>query len=229
MRTKNNVLVFDTETVGTFGKPLIHDWAWSIKDKLFNNLVSRRYLVAEFHEDQTWVLRASEFYRTKHELYKEAIATEEVEVKTWNEIVKIFLDDLKTYGVKCLSAYNIAFDYKALKYTDRFFNRGSDKLMKAVDKRSLLCIWNLACDTILCDHPYHEFCEMKNFISDSGNYFTNAQSCYAYLTNNAEYEEEHTALADVEIEAEILKYILTNCKGNVEYGLAYNCWRKAQK
>ena len=49
---------------------------------------------------------------------------------------------------------------------------------------------------------------MKNFISEKGNYLTNAESCYAYLTQNEDFEEEHTALADVEIEIEIRFHII---------------------
>jgi hypothetical protein len=123
----------------------------------------------------------------------------------------------------------LAFDYKAINYTNQFFNNGDEKLMKLIDKKTLLCIWNLACDTILDTEDYKEYATMKNFISEKGNYLTNAESCYAYLTQNEDFQEEHTALADVEIEVEILKYIVENCKSKVKYGLAYGCWKKVQK
>lgn len=229
MRTQNNVLVMDTETVGTFGRPIVHDWAWQIVDKDFNVLSARRYLVKEFHGEQQWILNASDFYRSKHSLYKEAIKAEMVEVKNWKEIVKIFLSDCKSYNVKVLSAYNLAFDYKAIKYTNMFFDGEDGKLMKVIDGKSLLCLWNLACDTILDTDDYREYATMKNFISEKGNYMTNAEKCYAYLTGAENFEEEHTALADVEIETEILKHIVQHCKGKVQYGLAYSCWQKVQK
>ena len=65
MKTQNNVMVLDTETVGSFGRPLIHDIGWKIVDKEFNTLQEVRYLVKEFHEEQQWVLNASDFYRTR--------------------------------------------------------------------------------------------------------------------------------------------------------------------
>lgn len=229
MKTQNNVMVLDTETVGSFGRPLIHDIGWKIVDKEFNTLQEVRYLVKEFHEEQQWVLNASDFYRTKHSLYKKAITDKEVELKPWKEIEKEMLSALRTYKVKVLSAYNLAFDYKALKYTNHFFNAENKKFMTVIDKKTFLCIWNLACDTILDTDDYRQYATMKNFISEKGNYLTNAESCYAYLIGNEDFEEEHTALADVQIEVEILKYIVTKCKGKVKYGLAYSCWQRVQK
>lgn len=38
---------------------------------------------------------------------------------------------------------------------------------------------------------------------------TNAETVYKYLTKNADFEEEHTGLADVRIELEILCKCLT--------------------
>lgn len=229
MKTRNNVLVMDTETIGTFGKPIVHDWGWKVVDRDFNGLTEKRFLVKEFHIEQPWMLKTSDFYGSKADLYKKAIEENSVEIRPWKAIVAEFLADIKNYKVNCISAYNLAFDYKALKYTDQFFNYGNTKLIDTLDKKYLLCIWNLACETVLADAKYHEYAKMKDFISEAGNYFTSAEKCYAYLIDCAEYTEEHTALEDVKIEVEILEYILKNCKGKVQYGLFYSCWQKAQK
>lgn len=229
MRTQNNVLVMDTETVGTFGKPIVHDWGWQIVDKDFHVLTARRYLVEELHLHQQWILKASDFYNSKHSLYVKAIEEKSVKLASWRTIVKQFLTDIRNYNVKVISAYNLAFDYKAIKYTNLFFDSENEKLMKVVDSKSLLCLWNLACDTILNTEDYKDYATMKNFISEKGNYLTSAEACYSYLINDEHFEEEHTALEDVKIETEILKHIVTNCKGKVQYGLAYSCWQKVQK
>lgn len=229
IRTQNNILIIDTETVGTFGSPIIHDIGYKIINKDFDTLVEKRYLVKELHEVNQFMLWTSDFYKTKQPLYDEAKEHNLVDVLSWKEIVKIFLDDMRFYKVKVISAYNMAFDYKALNATNSFFNLGDTKLMDAIDKKSLLCIYNLACDTILDTDDYRAYATMKNFISDKGNFLTNAECCYRYLINDETFEEEHTALADVEIEKQILEYIIKNCKHKVQYGLAYNCWRKVQR
>jgi ribosomal protein S18 len=219
----------DTETVGTFGKPIVHDWGWQIVDKDFHVLTARRYLVEELHLHQQWILKASDFYNSKHSLYVNAIEEKSVKLASWRTIVKQFLTDIRNYNVKVISAYNLAFDYKAINYTNLFFDSENEKLMKVVDSKSLLCLWNLACDTILNTEDYKDYATMKNFISEKGNYLTSAEACYSYLINDEHFEEEHTALEDVKIETEILKHIVTNCKGKVQYGLAYSCWQKVQK
>lgn len=227
MRTRNNVLVLDTETVGTFGKPLVHDIGWHIIDRNFEVLNVEHFLVEEFHNEQEWVLKASDFYRTKAEQYKEMRKT--VQMLPWKEIMDIMLQVMRIYNVKTIAAYNLAFDYKALNYTTHFFDAKNEKFMKTIDKKSKLCIWNLACDTILDTEDYRNYATMKDFISEKGNYLTNAEACYSYLIGDEDFKEDHTALADVEIEVEILKHIIENCVGKIEYGLAYSCWRKVQK
>lgn len=229
MRTQNNIVVIDTETVGTFGSPIIHDFGYEIKTKDFKSLVARRFLVAELHQVNPFMLNASDFYQSKKHLYDKVKADATIEIKSWKEIISIFLADLRTYGVKVISAYNIAFDYRAINATNQFFNNGDTKVMEKIDSKSLLCIYNLACETILDTDDYRKYATMKDFISDKGNYLSNAEACYAYLTDNADFEEEHTALADVRIEWQILEYIITNCSHKVKYGMFYNCWQKIQK
>lgn len=229
MRTQNNILIIDTETVGTFGSPIIHDIGYKIIDKDFNTLAERRHLIKELHEVNPCMLYTSDFYQSKKHLYDEAKATKSVDIIPWKMAVKELMDDMRVYKVKVLSAYNMAFDYKALNATNNFFNFGDTKLMDTIDKKALLCIYNLACETILDTDDYREYATMKAFISDKGNYLTNAECCYRYLIDDPLFEEEHTALADVEIEKQILEYIIKNCSHKVQYGLWYNCWRKVQK
>lgn len=230
MRTRNNVMVLDTETVGTFKSPLVHDIGFTIIDKDFNLLRKERYLVAELHKEGTWILNTSDFYNEYKKDYYKARKIEKV--MYWSDIVDEMVKIIKEYKVTTISAYNLQFDYKAIKYTEQMFNRGSQKLAKILDQKNknLLCIYNLACETILQSPQYHQFAEENGYISASGNIQTNAEACYRYITNNTTYTEKHTALSDAEDETEILHYIVTNVKSNKspQYGLCYNCWRKAQ-
>ena len=124
MRTQNNILIIDTETVGTFGSPIIHDIGYKIIDKDFNTLVERRHLIKELHEVSPFMLYTSDFYQSKKHLYEEAKATKSVDIIPWKMAVKELMDDMRVYKVKVLSAYNMAFDYKALNATNNFFNFG---------------------------------------------------------------------------------------------------------
>jgi len=230
MKTRNNIMVLDTETIGTFGTPLIHDIGFTIVDKNFNLLHKDRFLVAELHKDGQWMLKTSDFYNEYAKEYGHARKVEKIAY--WKEIAETIVKLCREYKVTTISAYNLQFDYKAIKYTEQMFNREKQGLAKMLDQKSksLLCIYNLACETILQSPQFHQFAEENGFISPAGNYQTSAEVCYRYITKNTAYIEKHTALSDAEDETEILHYIIRNVKGNknMQYGLHYNCWRKAQ-
>lgn len=229
MRTKNNVMILDTETVGTFGKPLIHDFGYVIVDKNFNILKKERFLVKELHGIGQWILKTSDFF---NEYAKDYLHAREVEkILPWAEIAKSVAKTIKEFKVTTISAYNLQFDYKAIKYTEDMFNSRRD-LAKVLDHKTkaLLCIFNLACETILDTDEYRSFCDDHGYISEKENYRTGAEFAYRFIKQDTGYIEKHTALADAEDETEILKYICQNVKGKkLEYGLYYNCWRKVQK
>ena len=230
MRTRNNIMVFDTETIGTFGAPLIHDIGFTIIDKNFNILYKDRYLVAELHKDAKWMLATSDFYNQYSKEYSRARKTEKIAY--WKEISDTIVKLIHEYKVTTISAYNLQFDYKAVGYTEQLFNREKQGFIRLLNQKSknLLCIYNLACETILQSSQYHQFAEENGYISEVGNIQTNAEACYRYITKNTAYIEKHTALSDAEDETQILRYIAKNVKGyTVKYGLYYNCWKKAQK
>ena len=229
MKTRNNIMIVDTETIGTFATPLIHDIGFVVVDKNFKVLYKDRYLVKELHEDGKWLLDTSDFYNNYKKDYELARKCEKI--ATWKEISESIVKIAKALNVTTISAYNLQFDYKAVKYTEKMFNREKQGFAKMLDHKtkSLLCIYNLACETILNNSQYYQFAEENGYISNVGNYSTSAESCYRYITNNTAYIEKHTALSDAEDEMLILKYIVKNVKKNkMSYGLYYNCWRKAQ-
>ena len=59
-------------------------------------------------------------------------------------------------------AYNMAFDYKALNFTSNFLHYSqNNKLMKKINSLKLLCIWGLACDSIL-QQEFKDWAEANN-------------------------------------------------------------------
>ena len=81
-------------------------------------------------------------------------------------------------------------------------------------------LWGLACERIINIEEYKKFCLDNGFTSPSGQFFsTSAETVFAFLTKNKDYKEEHTALADVLIESEILYEILK--VGNIPQGVIH--------
>lgn len=230
MIKKHVCMVLDTETINGSKFPLIHDIAFQIVDKDFNVLTSYRALVAEFHEYGKELLTSSNFYIGKAHKYETAIQNGTVDIKPYNAIIADLMDAIKAHNVTCICAYNLNFDKRALRNTAQIFNiELKDAFDRAYNRLKELCLWNLACSTILNTEDYRAWATRYGAIKESGNYHTNVESCYQYITDNADYIEDHTALEDVIDETEILRHITTTVQGRAPYGIRPNCWRQVQR
>ena len=226
-KRRNNIIVFDTETVNDCGHPLVHDIGWVCLDKNLNITRKRRFLVAEFHQLGKNLLYNNEFYSQYSKEYH--MARKEVDTLPWKDIRDILLADMRQCKISTIAAYNIGFDYRALSTTEMFFNRGlNDRFLKSIDSKTILDLWYLACSTVLDTDEYRGWCLKNSALSEKGNFKTSAESCYRYLFGS-DYIEAHTALSDAIDEARILQYIVENCKGDFTYGLQGQPWRLVQR
>lgn len=225
---KNNITILDTETTGDFSSPLIYDIGWVVLDKELNISIVKEYLVEEVFT--TNFLMNTAFYASKRPKYNERVAQGEIELLPFRDIINELMSDMKKHGAKVLSAYNIAFDNRAIRQTMKVV--ASDMLTKWDKfnaKLSKLCIWDLATDTLMQNEDFKEVAYEQGWISAKGNFQTNAEVAYRYLTKDYNFIEEHTALADVYIEYEILHYCLTTFKGRANYGLKHGSWQKVNR
>ncbi len=70
-------------------------------------------------------------------------------------------------------------------------------------------LWTLACEHLAENKKYKNFCLKNDRITNSAEYFsTSAESVFSYYTKDEQFNEEHTALSDAEIEAKILIRLL---------------------
>jgi hypothetical protein len=227
-----NILVLDTETTGDFGQPMIYDFGYKIVTPEGETLFCRNALVREVFENKFLMDKA--YYSSKVKTYKEMLENKEIELLPFHILIKEFVAVARKYKVELICAYNLAFDIKALNGTMRMcYSQGHDEkiLEKLVSQKNkkLLCIWNLACETILDTDEYRDYAKIHGFMSDKGNYLTNAEVTFRYIKDLPDFVEKHQALADVEIEIEILLTILNQYKGNLTYGLHYGSWQKVQR
>ena len=110
---------------------------------------------------------------------------------------KLFISDLKMFHVKHLYAYNVSFDKGSLQ---RLF--GAEDFQKiGLEYRDII---SGVVQTKLINKKYIDFCNTHNFITDKGNIKTKAEIVYKFLFNSLDFIEEHTGLADCEIEYQIL-------------------------
>lgn len=226
-----NILVFDTETTGELGSPLIYDLGYRIISPDGKVLKSFNCLVTEIFSNGFVMSLA--YYSNKIKMYRDKHKQGLIEMLPYKKAITTFINDARHYKVGIIAAYNVAFDLRALQatlkmtYHEGFQKDIVNKLLNQKNKK-VLCIWNLVCDTVLNTDEFRNYAETHGFKSEKGNYQTSAEVAYRYITDNEEFVEDHTALSDVDIEIELLLHALKYYSPILEYGAKYSCWQKVQ-
>lgn len=119
---------------------------------------------------------------------------------TWaniDEIREIFISDIISHGITEIWAYNCNFDKNGLKrlFGYDFFDRY---------KVNWLDIWSAIVMTKCLSKKFVKFCKANNLVTENGNCKTSAEAVTAYLENDPNFTEEHTALSDCLLEYKLL-------------------------
>lgn len=122
------------------------------------------------------------------------------------EFLKIFLEDMEYFNVKDIWAYNVAFDKSAMNRL--FFWLKPDFVDSFCWKDIAPAIFH----THLLTKKYIRFCQKYELYTKNGNYSSTAENVYRYLFNKPDFQEEHTGLADVMIEKDILLKVFNSKK-----------------
>lgn len=180
----------DTETVGGASNPTgMYNLGAVIHDKDGNVLATTSLLVMEHYDE----IRNDDYAKKNFEIYVERLNNGAISaVATESEAVEIVRNLCRFYGVKYVMAYNSGFDFVKTICRD------------LLDEFEFIDLYLMALQTITHQKGYNKFCHENDFISRSGkSVATSAESVYAYITRNADYIEEHTALSDALIEMAI--------------------------
>ena len=111
------------------------------------------------------------------------------------EAKEIFSAWLTENNVSCACAHNSGFD----------FNKTF--VSECVEGMEFIDTWQAFFETIGKYRKYNKFCCENGFVTKSGNIQMTAEVCYRFLSGDVSFVEEHTALSDCEIEAEILRAV----------------------
>lgn len=187
---KNIYCTLDTETVGGATNPTgTYNFGCTIHDK-DGNIFATVSLLAMEHYDE---IRNDDYAKKNFPIYEERLRTGEMSaVATEAEAVSIIRNLCRFYGVKYVMAYNSGFDFVKTSCRD------------LLDEFEFIDLYLMALQTITHQRGFERFCHEHEFISRSGkSCATSAEAVYAYITNNPNYIEEHTALSDALIEMAI--------------------------
>jgi hypothetical protein len=190
-------LVLDTETIN-LEKQFVYDLGYTIADADGNVVARKSYVISQIFNNKE--LFATGYYSNKMPLYLERLASGYSKKVGWGHAMRYLANDIKKYGITEIYAYNSKFDTKAIAFMCGWFN-----VVNPLGDREILDIMNFI-------KPITNTKEYKNFCKENG-YMTKhkyprpqmkAETLYRYLTDNVDYEEEHTGLEDSLIELEIL-------------------------
>lgn len=180
----------DTETVGGAANPKgMYNLGCVIHDKDGNVFATASMLVMEHYND----IEKDSYAKKNFHIYEESLNNGTMSaVPTERDAVEVVRNLCKFYNVKYVQAYNSAFDFK------------KTICRELLNDFEFIDIYLMALQTITHLKGYRKFCVANGFKSGSGKTCaTTAESVYAFITDNAEYTEEHTALSDAMIEKDI--------------------------
>lgn len=204
-----NFVVIDTETA-----PIaktndvradlmrVYDFGYIIASDKGETLVKRSFVIAEtFYNSQ---LMQSAYYAEKLPQYYAGLG-KEWEVVSLAEAKRTFAKDCKVYNVRKAWAFNGRFDMTTLDATINDYSNGFIRyfLPYGIKWYDIMAYAKTAiCDT----EKYRNWCRSNGYMTahKTPRPRHTAEIVYRYISGT-DFEERHTALADCEIELEILR------------------------
>lgn len=208
----NYKLVIDTETcpldrdledVDPFNM-WVYDIGYQIADKRGNVYLERSFVNADIFLNEK-IAMTSSYYAEKIPRYWEDIKAGKRTLTSFYNIRKQIIEDMKTYNVKEVYAYNMRFDYNTLNNTQRWLTKSAYRYY--FPKGTKICdIKKMANDVIKNTPTYQRFCIENGFLTKNGRVQMKAETIYRYILQDTNFIESHTGLEDVKIETIIMAY-----------------------
>jgi len=201
MKPDGNIVVFDTETI-SLEKSFIYNLGYVIINPDGKRLARRNFIIRQIYDNKP--LFATAYYAHKRPIYLSYMKGRTAKKVSWGEACRLMAKDIKEYNIADGFAFNSPFDVKAFYFNHLFF-RNKRRPLDGIKVHDIMNYIKVFTET----EEYKEFCKSNGFVCKNGRVKRTAESCYAFITNNPEYKEEHTALEDSEIETDILLYSMS--------------------
>ena len=209
---KNMYCTLDTETVGGASTPTgIYHLAGIIHDRNGNVYGCFNYLIAELFD----MIEKDDYAKKNFDLYLSMLQSGVVTLIDTQENAVAMVEALCSYyDVNVMLAFNTAFDFV------------KTPCRSLIENREYIDLWLMALETICQKRSYKNFCIDNDKVNNKGTCSTSAETVYAFLIDNADYEEEHTALEDSKIEKIIFQECLRTHK---KFTRNCHCWDSKNK
>lgn len=213
-KRKHYVLVVDTETANTLvsedGKMdmsnvLVYDCGWAVVDTKGQVYETASYVNRDIFVKERELMQSA-YYGWKIPRYIEEIKSGQRVMASAYEIRQAMLDTIERWNIKEVAAHNARFDYNALNVTERWCTKSKFRYWFPFDSVEIWDTMKCASSVIAKMPTYQKFCKDNNYLTANGRVRLTAEILYRFIKGNNDFEESHTALEDVLIEAEILWY-----------------------
>ena len=226
-KRKKYIMVLDVETTnnnmekGAPNDGLVYDIGFVVADKKGNVYAKRSFAIKEIFD---WTeLMSTAYYKNKLPKYYERLANGQMEKVTIWQARKRIKTAMEYFNITEVYAYNANFDYTTLNNTVRYLSGSACRWFFPYGTQ--ICdIWHIACQVLGTQKTF----QWENARNENGNLITNAERMFAYLSQDFDFEEEHTGLADALVETQILARCLKSHK-SINKKINRACWRIPQK
>lgn len=228
-RRKHYILMLDTETANTLvevleaivgengeiiqpekrnmdmSNVLVYDIGWAVIDTHGGIYETASYVNRQIFCDERDLMRTA-YYGWKIPRYVEDLRAGRRKMADWWEIRQALLETLEKYGITEVCAHNAFFDHNAVNITQRYLTASKYRYFFPFGSVEFWDTWKMAKDVIVPMPTYVAFCEEHGYMVRPGKPRATAETLYRFISGIEDFEESHTGLEDVLIEAEILWY-----------------------
>lgn len=203
---RNLMMILDTETTNAIDCPILYNIACMIIDKYGMCYDKLNFIIREVFFGMPELMKSA-YYANKIPQYMEQIERGEIEVVSWNEACYRIREMIRKYGVKSWVAHNARFDYNSMNNTQRYITKSKYRYLMPKN----IPAWDtlkMSKDVIATKASYKKFCEKNGFMTKhkTPRPQMKAETLYRFITNDPSFIEEHKAMEDIEIEAQIFAY-----------------------
>ena len=208
---KDKYLVFDTEVCNCpkidgqldVANGQFYDLGMQVVDK--DGFIYDEYSIV--NGDVFWgmpqAMKEAYFADKRPQYVADILAGKRKVLNTW-QIYKLIRKVCEEWNIKACVAHNARFDIKVVNATLRYQTKSARRWFFPYE----MPIWDtmkMANDTICKQKRYIDFCKSNGYMTNHATpqVRKTAEILWRYITDDNTFEEEHTGLADVEIEAQI--------------------------
>ena len=198
-------IILDTETTNDIDCPLVYDFGFSVIDENGKSYASYSFVNADIFCDDE--LMANAYFAEKIPQYWEDIKSGNRVLKSFRSIERTFRRVCREWEIDTFVAHNARFDYIALQTTKRYITTSKERFFFPYGSKFVDTL-KLSRNVLGKDEIYRNFCVTNGYVTNYGQNRYTAEVIYRFLTNDNNFEEEHTGRADCMIEKESFRYCL---------------------